>query len=335
MAKRAAASKAAPPPDVIDVPAVQEPLDLVQALREGGILTNFVTGMRQFFTRAADLEQQAKADLERAKSWQLPRSQAADEAICAYVRQNTEAKKEVEEHWQITAYVHKFHRRLTAHRDRAVKVREEIAEIGNRLHNVYLRDEQERVWQENKRLQREEEDRARKQRETELAELERIAVEREASSPQLSEREQLFVTFYYATGNARNAAQRAGYKDADVQSMRLVKSAKIQQAITAREEADAARRQAEAKRAMPIITDDVPEVKAAVDTGDRTTRSADLFDEAAFIAAVLDGTSPVPKADLQLLLTVRPTALNGYARQMGTAINAWPGVRLKSTTRIV
>lgn len=342
MAKKAASR--AMTPEVIDVQPENPEVALLRS--EANPIQSFLVGMANFLTTARDLENTARVELEAAKAWKQPTTVEEDERLTAFIRKNTADKKEMEEHWKITTLMHQFHRRLTAGRDRGVKVRDEVALIGNRLHNAYTEAERRRVNEENDRRRREQERLANEQRERELRDLEAKALSAEAGSPDLSEREQRFIDYYLSTKNAPQAARQAGYKEPDSQALRLLNSEKIKAAVAAKQQATEIRQQVAARREQPVEVSDFVEVKAQVAGGDRTTWGAQIYDEDAFISACMDPMTRtrhgIP-ADIVVAAMKRAIKLgngslpevNDIATQIHEKIDTWPGVRHKKNTRVV
>lgn len=319
------------------VPAVieQDMPDVALATSEGTQLQTFVAGLRVFFARAGELETRATQTLARARTWQLPTSKAEDEALVAQVRQVNADKREIEDHWGVTALVSRFHRRLTAARERGIAPLDDATGIGNRLHNSYAEAEKRRAREEEERIRREEERRAQEARDRELADWEAKALTAEAASPDLSERETQFVDYYtgpYAS-NAARAAQQAGFKHHDQAAAKLLTTLKIQAALEARRTALALRDQAAATREAPLPVE-YHAVPAEVARGGTTTWSAEVYDADSFMAALLD-----PKTRTMLgipadIATYLPAKLHEYARGLHEQIDRWPGVRHKKTTSI-
>jgi hypothetical protein len=330
MAKKGGAR--APAGDVIDVPPADP--DVALATTEGQSITQFIGGMVAFFTDAKDLERRAKEDLSAARNWQKPTNKDEDAILCASIRQNAVDTKAIEDHWTITALVHRFQRRLVAHRDRAISTRDEVKQIGNNLHNAYEADERRRVALENERIRQEQERQAQAQRDRELADLENQALRAEAASPDLSEREQRFVD-YYNGSNAPAAARQAGFRgNHDEAAWRLLGSAKVIAAIEARRQAEAIRAQAKAVKQAPLERSTVTPVKEQVASRAVTTYSAEVVDEDVFMAAVLD---PMTRARLGIpsdIATYKQTKLTECAKALQENIERWPGVRLKKTTGV-
>lgn len=340
MAKKAPAQ--AVTPDVIDV-APENP-ELALITHEGSMVAGLLGNIRQFFATAQEIEKRATGTLASARALKPPTTAGEDLAVQNFIRAANVDRKSAEEHWTLTSKIHQFHRKLTAARDRSCKPLEEAAEIGNRLHNRYVEDEKRRAREEELRLQREADERARLDRERELARLEDEALRKEAASADLSERESLFVDAVVRGYPINVAARQAGYKNPDVTAQRLMSTAKIAAAIQAKRDAITLRQQAEAKRAMPLITDDVEVKPNIVQTGDRTTKAAELVDVDLFIATLLDPgarnrygiPSEIAVDALRRAFKDGPTPLlNEQARSMGELIARWPGLRLKTTTKVL
>lgn len=326
MAKQRTPAK---PAEVIDV--VPDNPETRLAKTEGDQVGSFLGGLATFLTGASQLETQAKERLVEAKALRAPVNGDEDEQIKAFVRMVRAERKQREEYFQIKLIIHRFHARLSAAFKRTDEPLEAAERIANQLHASYVDAERRRAADEERRLRLEEEERQRKAREVELAELEAKAVAAEEGSPDLSEREQRYLDVWFRNGgDAQRAAKEVGYRDPIVAAARLTTSEKIREAIARREEADTLRRQAQAKREMPVEVEHI-EVRPDVAAGkDRESWSAELLDEAAFIEAVISGRYGIPRD----VLTVRMPALNEHARKMQTLIDRWPGVRAKRTTSV-
>lgn len=328
MAKKAAV-KATRELAVIDQVVVSEDEKFLAEAAIG--IRGFFAGMAVFFKRTQELEKRALETLTMAKALKLPTSGEEDLQLQALCRNITADRKEVTEHWKITAAVSAFHKRLTGRRSKAEDPLEESSRIANALHNKYVEQERLRVAEAQAKIRREAEAAEQKKRDEELLRLEQEAIKREESSPDLSDREDLFIAAYLQDGNAQRAAQRAGYKDPLATAGRLLSSAKIQKAIALRREAVALRQQAAIRKEEPIRVD-VPTVSADVTTkGNRTTHSAEVVDEQALIAAVIAGKHGIPSD----ILTIKPAKLNEYARSIEGRIELWPGVRYIRDTRVI
>ena len=311
------------------------------ATTAGAAIREFLKGVAGFFTTAQALERDARMTLTKAKDLKAPTSGDEDAKVQDLVREANLQKRTIEDHWKITSVVHVFHKRLVAARTRGTDCADEAATIGNLLHSTYKEAEVRRAREEEDRLRREAEEKARQARQRELDDLERAAVKAEESSPHLSDREEVFVGLFLGdpdrggdqrfAGNAQGAAAAVGFKDGIAAAARLMSSPKIQKAIKARQDADALRRQAEAKKAMPVEVEHqavTPDVQRG---GDRTTWTGEIRDGQAFIDAVFEGRHGIPRD----VLRIDEVKLNEYARSMHELMDRWPGVRAKKNTKVV
>jgi hypothetical protein len=326
--------------EVIDVgPVLSE--DEALATTDGRQIAGWVQGLRAFFLQARELEIGAMAMLKAAQAIKPPANAAEDVAVQKFIKTTTEDRKEIEAHWQITAVIHRFHRRLTSKRDIGAKALEEANAIGNRLHNAYVEGERRRAADQEWREREEREFLARQEREAELASLEAAAVAAEEASPELSARETVFVDQFAACGNGQTSARVAGYKDPLATAARLLSSAKIQLAIKAKQQAATIRRQVTAKAAAPVVVEHVevrPAIERAAGMSDRTTWGGEVLDERSLMTAFL-GCAPedyknrfgIP-ADLFM---VNPVKLAEYGRSLHERLDGWPGVRHTKKTRAV
>jgi len=324
----------------VTVPVADDVIDTslqVGAHTEVATLGSFLTNIAGFLTTARRLEDRALDTLDVAKQLRQPTSKDEDEAIVATVRQWTAERREATNHWDARSVVFSLHKRLIAAFQRADRPMEDAIALGTRLHNDWVAAEAQRVRLEEQRKRDAHEALEREARAAELRKLEEAALEAEASSPDLSERERVFVAAFVASSrhgaSAGNAARAAGFKNPDATASRLLATPKVIAAFAAHDRAVELRQQAAAVIAKPIVIADVtvqPEVAASAD---RTTYRAELFDEGAFLAACLAPGNPyrIPARDL---LTVKQAELTARARSMGEAINHWPGVRLISNTKI-
>ena len=333
MAKRQSAAKT---PDVIDIgDPIEQSEDVQIVLTAGEAVTTFLLGVTQFFRTAKVLEAQALETLARSKALTLPTNGDEDVALQTFIRETSAQNKAVEEHWQITTAISRFHKHMTGRRKIAVDAIDAANKRGNDLHAQYVREEQARVARENERIRREAELEEQARKDRELAALEAEAVRREEQAEGLSAREQTFVDLMFAGNNTTKAAQMAGYKSPMMAGNRLLTLAKICDALEAKRSAAAIRQQAQAIKQTPLLVETPaevrPDVQKAAGAHDRTTHSAELFDEAALIAAIFAGGYGIPRDILQ----VNQAALNSYARDLKTLIGRWPGVRYKATTSVI
>lgn len=304
--------------------------EMVPTQQDGVALLDFFHGVAAFFNKAHGLEQRAKQTLLDARMLTPPQSAEDDEQIQLFIKRATADAKEVEGHWEVTAIISRFHKRLTGARSRATSPISEAKDIAQRLHNRYVDEARRKAAEEQERLRREMEQQAAAAKQRELDALEARALEVEAGSADLSEREQQFVYHFVGSRNPIESARRAGFKNPESRALKLLQSQKIIDAIHAREASHSIREQAKALEQAPTVID-VPEVKAEVGTlgSDRTTHTAEVVDLEAWRAGILAGTIPIDTA-----IPSQPK-LNEYARSLRTQINRFPGVRYKATTRTV
>lgn len=335
---KAAAPRTVAEPEIIDQDGLQLATmfgdeEGAMALQAVDAFRSFIGGLAGFVTKALALEAKAAETLVRAGELKPPKTAAEDEQLQTFIRSANATRKEVEDTWTICSAVHQFHRKLTAKRDKPTKALEQATGIAQQLHNRFVEDEKRRAREEEDRQRREAEERARLDRERELAEAEQKALEHEASSPVLSEREQIFVDLVASGVAPSQAAFRAGYKDT-TRGLKMLDAPKVKAAIAAKQEAAAVRRQAEAKRQEPLQVEHVevkPQISRAAGAVDRTTHSAEILDEAKLIAACVAGGYGIP----QDILQVNPAKVNEYARSLQQRIDLWPGVRYKKTTKTI
>jgi prophage DNA circulation protein len=318
----------------ISLPGVSD--DEAFVAQAGKSVITFLRELAGFFTTAQALESEALAKLDAAKSWQAPKTSDDDLFIQEQIKDANTIRKQILEHWKITSLVSQFHKRLTGRRDKGADAAEEIATIGNRLHNGWTVEQKEKVrrQEESERLQRELDAQAARDRELQAMELKALAAEE--GSPDLSERESRFVDLVFGDLNSpTTAARHVGFKDPALQAERLMKSPKIQAAIEARRTAQAIRKQREARAAAPLVVEAItpmkPDIQRAAGASERTTYSLEVVDEAAFIEAAFSGRYGIPHD----LFTVKPAKGNEYARSMRELVNRWPGCRLVTKTGVI
>lgn len=307
--------------------------EVSQTQLEGTSIREFLKNVAAFFNEAAALERQAVATLARAKALPAPTTATADQAIQSFIKDANTDRKVIENHWEITAIVSRFHRRLCQVRDRGTKPLVEASDIANRLHNAYADAERRRAAAEQDRIRREAEENERRRRDEEQAALEAAALKAEESAPTLSEREQAFVDLVVAGVVASQAAYRVGYKDT-TRGIKMLELPKIKAAIKAKRDAAAIREQAAARKEEPLdvqVDTVAPNIIKAAGATERTTWAGEILDAAATVEAFRQGKHGIPGD----LFTIDPVKLNEYARSLQTALDRWPGVRAKKTTRVV
>jgi hypothetical protein len=322
------------------VPTEQSDLQFIKDAGAG--VLSFWKQATAFFKKADDLEARSREVLDLAKAITAPANGVDDENLQKFIRRIAVGKTTVVAHWDgsdtepgITKILHRIHRRITARRDVAVKLLDEAATIGNKLHNAYTAEANRRAELERQRLQAIEDQRAQVERDKELAKLERQALLAEETSADLSARELRFVEEYRLDKNAPRAARIAGYKQPDAQALRLIQSPKVIEAIAQLDKADAATKQAAAIRQAPLaatVVDVKADIVKAPGAKDRTTRTCEVFDEQALIAAVIAGHHAIPLD----ILCIDQVKANQYARDFGKAVvDRWPGARVISDTKVV
>lgn len=165
-----------------------------------------------------------------------------------------------------------------------------------------------------------------RRRELEDAEAKALAIE--ASSPNLSAREAVFVDCIVRGQSDIFAATKAQYADPHAAAARLSKTAKILSAINARQEALALREQAEARKAQPLdveVVDTAPALGKVSGVRTLTTYTC----EAVNLEALLEGWKAgiVPAEAFAANLPF----LNAEAKRLKDAAlfsHAYPGCRL-------
>jgi len=311
------------------VEASNPDVELVQV--DGQAVARWVQNAALFFTEAKALETQAHRALAVAQGMKAPTTVLDDEQLQDQIRSWKAGEKQIEGHWTITSLLHNLHKRAVAYRERGSGAYKKAIDIGNTLHVQFKNAETRRIEEERRRQDRENEERARLEREAELERYEQQALQAESASADLSEREQEFVRLVaYGFNSPVTSARSAGYKNPETIAPRLMAMPKIQVAIQALKDAQALRQQAEAVKKAPLLVEEaiVPDAPTG---GDRTTWTGEVISEVAFRNAAFEGTHGIPRD----CFTVDKVKLNEYARSMRENLNRWPGVRAKSTTRVV
>jgi hypothetical protein len=270
-----------------------------------------------------------------ALAWQPPATRDDDKRLVEDVRAARDGLKATTEHWTpVTALFSKAHKLLVAGRTRGEEGYEAAIARGNQLHDGFVRAEEQRVRDENLRRLEAAAAVERARQAAEAARLEAAAVAAEEASEELSARELVFVTAMVATGDAVYAATSAGYKDVAKSAARLAETPKVLAAIASAHEAAALRRQAAAVKAQPTSmgSGSVERATSQAVKADAVTWRGEVYDEAAFVEACLDGA--IPRDMAAVVLGIKQAALTDYARQMGEQMNRWPGVRAVSNRSI-
>jgi hypothetical protein len=314
MATKKPAALPAKQPATALLPGVSE--DEQFATQAGTAIRDFLKGIAGFFTTARALEDEALQIARDAQAWREPANGDEDVVLQEQIKHGNQVKKQIAEHWKITATVSQFHKRLTSRRDRGIDAVEGATLIGNRFHNSYVERANRRAAEQVERERKQAELDAQAKRDREQLELEMKAQEAEAASPDLSEREQRFV-FAYCNGTGGD------------------RSDKIKAAIAALESANAIRQQKAAAAQKPLELETKtaikPDVQRAAGAHDRTTHGAEVLDEQALIDAVLAGKHGIPTD----VLMVNHSKVNTYGRDLHELVNRWPGVRYTKNTKVV
>lgn len=319
------ARKSKPEPEVLDmVPVDPEENEIAT----GGVqVLAFFKGMGAFLAKARGLETRAKEQLEVSKTWALPTSAAEDAQMQRNVLLAGDDNKEAEGLWNpVTTAFSRLHKTLTGARGRTTTMIEERKTKANGLHSAYVKAEERRVAEENERRRLKAEADAQAERDEETRKAEAEALKREAASPDLSERETIFVQAVFNGTHETQAAKTAGYKEPQQAAAKLLATPKIQKALQIKREAATIREQSAAKAAAPLhveIEEAKPEIERAAGAKNKKKVSAKLLDEKALIAAICGGGMGIPWD----VLEVKQSALNDYAESMGEKINKWPGVQ--------
>ncbi len=333
MAKRPTAKPAEP--DVLD--PVPETNDIIK--EETGLIRAFFAGSLAFFTRATELEREASSILSRANQLKAkhtgdkatPITRDIDEKIQVELRGAKMKRKAIDDHWEITSLASRFHKRLVAGRERAGLMADEAAEITQALHNSYARERERVAREEENRKREQEETRLREEQQAEAARLEAEALRLEAASPMLSEREERFVELVmHGLNTPATAARTVGYAKPEEQGARLMASEKIQRALESKRQASVVRQQVQATLAKPVhaVVERVrPDVTKLAGSRDTKRWKAVVFDEAAFMAAVLDPKARLTHGIPTDVVTFLQPKLNELARALHEKMNTWPGVR--------
>lgn len=302
-----------------------------------GGLRDFLRGVAGFFLTSAEIEKSAKHTLAEFQALKQPTNLDEDMALVQKIRNaNVEWDVAKKHHEPVTSLFNAMHKRAVAWRKRPLDLLEQGINRGNLLHNNYAAEAERKAREEEDRKRREEEQRAREQRERELQASEDEAIRAEEASADLTARESAFVEAVVIFRlDAIGAARRAGFKNPPKDAARLMGLVKIVNAIDGLKKARAIREQAKATAAAPLEVAPVEKVKPEISGGSRETRSAEVYDEKAFMAALLDPTQRLHFGIPAEIATFSQTKLNQQARTLDEQINRWPGVRLRKDRGVV
>lgn len=124
--------------------------------------TDWFKGLREFFTKAAELERKANETLAEAKAMKAPKTADEDAKVQAFIIDANAAAKHAESHWIITKAAKALHSRLVDKRNRAVDPNKAAAALAQQMHNNYVTDERRKALLKQDKLQAKENDKAAK-----------------------------------------------------------------------------------------------------------------------------------------------------------------------------
>ncbi len=316
------------------VAVVSEEETLVR--QAGAAVTDFLAQVPAFFRKARQIEDDALVTLKVAEALLIPTSVKEDEERQWLAKRTSAAIKDAEAHWDITKRVTAFRDKLSQARARPVAALTEANTIANRHHNAWVQAERDRIAEQRRLDEIEAQRKQEAIRAQELADMEAAAIKAEEGSGTLSGREREFVDLI-ATGvyAPERCAALAKFKDAKASALRLLALPKITIAIEAVKTAAAIRQQAEAVKRAPLDPVSIPERREQIakvpGASDRTTQRIEIFDEAAFIKAVISNAYGISHD----VLTFKQAAVNAELVGRGDFANRVPGCRLVKNTKVV
>ena len=254
-------------------------------------------------------------------------------------RRGKALKRGIEEHWaRVLRWLEDRKKDIRGIRDADMALVEPGLAHLNREVLAYEDVEKLRIEAEEARQRAEQERIAREKRQAELDALERQALEAEAESDALSDRERAFVQRVYAALGVDRASERwlnaaaksCGFTQ-DNYGVRLMAREKIRSTLEAMQAAVALREQAAAVAEKPVQVQKVQvESQMAKVSGVRTvtTWTGEVTDRDMLIDAVMRGV-----ADRKLLMPNQP-AINELARALHAQLDRIPGLRhVKTVTK--
>ena len=322
-----------------EVVGKDEHLELVRSMQVA--VSDFFLGAGKFFQEARDLRLQATDVLTRAHALTLPTDDNGDQIVQRVVIDSNKIKKANKEHWEpITQTLHKLHRLMTSGRGTCEVGTDTAASIGNRFHSDYVAEKERKARVEQQRLDRLAREAAQREQDEITRRLEEERLKLEADSPNLSDREQSFVTRYDRHGDTIRAEREAGYKEGF--GTKLLERDKIKTALELLHKKRELSRQQDAAKAAPVVPKSVAPVRPTfshvIGGGTRKQRGADVFDEAALIEAILlQAANPPAEGEPVIptdVLKIHAPKVNEYGRSLGREINAWPGVRYTEDSKV-
>ena len=309
---------------------VGEGEELVLARSVSTELQTFVGNLQVFVAEVRALEDRA-VGLELSAG-RLPETVTKKSAAKAQelVSNARAGKRDIPDTWTILKRVQALVKAMIAKRKIAELAFDSAIKVGQSHYFAWADAEKRRIAEEQETVRLAAEATARKEREKELAAIEQAALDAEAGTAELSERELSFVEYVVGGQTAVQAAAAVGYANPAARAKKLIATAKIRKAIDAKREAASIREEAAVVKSTPLDIEETATEETDLKEG-RRNRSAELLDEDALRSAVIEGKYGIP----QDVLMVNPVALNSYARDMGSLINRWPGVRLKTKRSLV
>lgn len=259
------------------------------------------------------------------------------EGALEFIRAGKQLKRQIEDHWsKITRGVDDLKKTLLNLKRADLEPVEAALAHAERVTLAYVEAERRRQREEEERQRRDAEEAARVEREAQIALQEAEAARLEDESPSLSKREQVFVDTFLRLGAGISAilpaATKAGYVNPEQAAAKLMKSAKVLEAISSAQQAATLREQAKVQAAAPIVVAPVTvasELGKVAGTSMRTTYRAEVVDLDAFIEAYKAG-----KISKEAMV-VDTVFLNRQATQMKELFEkGFPGCRLVKNTTI-
>lgn len=276
------------------------------------------------------------------------------QAALELIKKGKGLKRGIDEHWmRVKRWLTDRKNDIQTIMDTDLELAEPHLKRIGQLCLTYEDLERRRIAEEERRNREEQERLARENREREVAKMEKAALDAEAGSEDLSDRERIFVQEVFLGNSPANAAFTADYKDPEKQAERLMKTPKVIQAIEGMRQAKALREQAAATEQKPIEVKTV-EVQSHLGhvSGMRsktTTWTAECHNYRAFVEAfargernraldaAVGGSENGPTVDIDTFLEMTEpseTGGNAKARAMHENLDRIPGWRhIKKDTK--
>ena len=293
-------------------------------------LQTFVANMSIFVRDVRELEGRALAVQEKVTRLPKKITKKSSDVAQALVREARLNKRAIPETWTMLKKVQSLAKAMVTKRKVSEAAFDDAIKVGQAYYFEWADAEKRRIAEEQEETRRAAEERARQEREQELADIEEAALKAEGKMPELSEREREFVECVVGGHTNREAAAAVGYANPAARAKTLMATEKITQAIDAKMEAIKILGEAKVLQSTPLDVE-LEDAEPTEIAGGRKNRSAQVTDDAALRDAVIAGKHGIPPE----VLMVDPVALNGYARDLGPLINRWPGCRLKVKRSLV